>query len=162
MVSEPEQDQEKIILSTAGNPFHIGHQFLLFKAAKKFPNRELYIDISANADKAISEEEAKKRLSKIQIYGVGKIFSFRSTFVEKSFWMNTVFPIGSDTATRIVDPVYYSSEYHRDYCLDLIQKRNCLFYVFDRGTEFFYKHPVFVRSEYSSPAISSTELRGEK
>src|SRR5690606_4841179 len=109
--------RKKIILSTAANPLHEGHFFLLHKTLEKY-KYDPYIEISNNVDKTISKEELEKRGIIASQYGIPIILSDFSTFILKSQYENSIFPIGTDTAIRVCDPKYYGNSIdHMFWCL---------------------------------------------
>ena len=155
---------KKIILSTAADPLHEGHLFLLRETIKLFPKRHAIIEVSFNVDKYIEGEEVQRRVNNISGCGFDVYSSSKKTFVHKSEYMDTIFSIGSDTAERICDiKYYYNSQEHMEHCLGLIIDRSCKFCVFTRNGDSFTAPEKFTKLFYMAdaipPDVSSTELR---
>jgi len=98
------------LLPGSFNPLHEGHKQLA-QAAERILMRQVHFELTLdNADKpSIPLKEAQRRLE--QFMGVGTlIFSWSALFSKKAaVFPHSVFVIGADTATRLVQPRFYGN-----------------------------------------------------
>ena len=113
------------LLPGSFNPLHAGHLTLAVVAGRVLGVPVEFELSTVNVDKPeLAKEEVERR--RVQFSDVGKLWVTRAaTFAEKSIlFPGTSFVIGYDTATRLIDPKYYSGDpLQRDRALDLIRDR---------------------------------------
>lgn len=103
--------QGAIILSGAFHPLHGGHLQLAHVAGQMI-NRPVFFELSVrNVDKPpLLEADVRQRLT--QFFGRGAVVvTTEPLFEQKAALLpGSVFVVGYDTATRLVDPSYYGNE----------------------------------------------------
>lgn len=123
------------LLSGSFNPLHQGHKQLAH-AAEKILKRPVHFELTLqNADKpSISLKEAQRRLR--QFKGAGTlILSWSALFRQKAaVFPNSVFVIGADTATRLIQPRFYENSPEKMRAsLEAIRAAGCRFLVAGRA-----------------------------
>lgn len=102
------------LLSGSFNPLHEGHRQLA-RVAERILKRPVHFELTLdNADKpSISLKEAQRRLA--QFAGVGTLILSRVPLFDQkaAVFPNSVFVIGADTATRLVQPRFYGNSSRR-------------------------------------------------
>lgn len=122
------------ILSGSFNPLHRGHRQMGELAAKKL-GRSLYFELPLlNADKPpVEPAEAIRRGAQFLDYAP-LLYTGASLFREKAqIFPDTVFIVGYDTATRLVEPRFYDhdpAEMHAAF--EQIRAAGCRFFVAGR------------------------------
>ncbi|MEM7111859.1 MAG: hypothetical protein AAF614_05460 [Chloroflexota bacterium] len=124
----------QILLSGSFNPLHDGH-IQMAKAASELLNKPVAFEIPAiNADKpALAAASVVNRVA--QFAGRYPVYITRApNFIHKArLFPNTVFVIGFDTATRILQPRFYGNTLEqRDAALAELRELNCSLLVAGR------------------------------
>ncbi|MCZ6710712.1 MAG: hypothetical protein O7B25_10140 [Gammaproteobacteria bacterium] len=161
----------KLLFPGAFNPLHHAHQSMLDIAEAKTGLTGAYELSIINVDKpALDYMEIESRL---QQFNNPAWLTRLPTFLDKArFFPGAHFVVGTDTVTRIVDPLYYPSRSARDETLTELVDLGSRFIVFGRLTGDAFralsdlKLPSGFRKicaevserEFNEP-ISSTELR---
>lgn len=103
--------REVAILPGAFNPLHGGH-LQLAHVAEQIVGLPVYFELSAhNVDKPpLAEAEVRRRID--QIVGRGRVVLTTAPLFEQkaALFPNSVFVLGYDTATRLVNPRYYGGD----------------------------------------------------
>ena len=165
----------QILLSGSFNPLHDGH-IQMAKAASDLLGKPVAFEIPAiNADKpALAAASVVNRLA--QFAGRYPVYVTRApNFIHKArLFPNTVFVVGFDTATRILQPRFYGDSLeNRNTALAELRELNCSLLVagrVDDNAVFHDSSELPVPAEYSSLFqaipnsvfrldISSTKLR---
>lgn len=158
------------VLPTAADPLHKGHLHMAnyVKSIREFNNTDVEFELSVhNVDKDdLNAEEVYTRLQQFMHLGRTCWITKFSTFVQKAhFFQECQFIIGTDTANRIVDPVYYfDCEGERDRVMSDIFAKGCGFIVLGRPEyillpEVIKRKDLFFLEDYSGYNVSSTEIR---
>ena len=132
----PDGKYSGVILSGSFNPLHQGHVALKKYVAQKYDLDFTYEISISNVDKPnLTSKEIKLRLGQFKkedtvIIDQAPLFSEKSILFPKS-----IFLIGYDTAERLVDIKYYSSDFEQ-MCqsLSLIEHNKCRFLIAGRVT----------------------------
>lgn len=125
----------RALLSGSFNPLHQGHLELV-KVASEILGHPVAFEIPAiNADKpALAMESVVRRLA--QFAGRHPVYISRSApnFIDKArLYPNTVFIVGYDTATRILQTRFYNDSLEmRDAALQELSELSCSFLVAGR------------------------------
>jgi hypothetical protein len=108
------------------NPLHRGHRLLAEVAGRRLGS-PVHFELSvSNVDKPdLGDDEVARRVT--QFVGVAPVWVTRAaTFAAKAdLFPGTVFVLGHDTATRLIDPRYYGGEGGRDAALRTLLDRGC-------------------------------------
>ena len=123
----------ELIFPGSFNPFHSGHQSMSELAEKKTGLGLAYEICIQNADKPpLSYHEIKKILDQFK-HGHEWVLTKAGKFTDKaSLFPNSVFIIGADTLTRILDEKFYLNRQDMLNQLDLFNSHNINFLVFGR------------------------------
>jgi hypothetical protein len=123
----------ELIFPGSFNPFHSGHNSMSELAQKKTGLGLAYEICIQNADKPpLSYHEIEKTLSQFQ-HGQDWVLTKAGKFTDKAFlFPNSVFIIGADTLTRILDEKFYLNRKDMLDQLDLFNSHNINFLVFGR------------------------------
>jgi hypothetical protein len=176
---QPTIPPRSVIISGSFNPLHHGHEALARRAVESTPNSsgEFFFEISTiNVDKGvITADEMERRVDFIISRGFSVLLTNLILFDEKSQkFPNTIFAIGYDTYTRVINPKYYPlSNGGLQATMSRIEANGCEFYVGGRvDSTGNYSTLGMVRSASEAAAspifspihgfrhdISSTEIR---
>ena len=123
----------ELIFPGSFNPFHSGHKSMSELAEKKTGLALAYEICIQNADKPpLSYHEIKKILDQFK-HGHEWVLTKAGKFTDKaSLFPNSVFIIGADTLTRILDEKFYLNRQDMLNQLDLFNSHNINFLVFGR------------------------------
>ena len=123
----------ELIFPGSFNPFHSGHQSMSELAEKKTGLGLAYEICIQNADKPpLSYHEIEKTLNQFN-HGHEWVLTKAGKFTDKAeLFPNSVFIIGSDTLTRILDEKFYLNRQDMLNQLDLFNSHNINFLVFGR------------------------------
>ena len=161
----------KLLFPGAFNPLHHAHQSMLKIAEAKTGLTGAYELSIINVDKPVLDYVEIE--SRLQQFNDPVWLTRLPTFLDKArFFPGARFIVGTDTVTRIVDPVYYASGSARDAALAELVDLGSRFIVFGRviGSAFHSLSDLNLPSgfrkicdevseqEFHEP-ISSTELR---
>ncbi len=127
-----------VILSGSFNPLHSGHLRLAAVASRQMGLSALFELSIGNVDKPfLKKEEIERRLYQFYEFDLRVVLSREPLFRDKArLYPGSVFVIGYDTATRLVDPVYYRDD--RKLMLEAfetIREEGCRFLVAGRTIE---------------------------
>ncbi|MCB0196204.1 MAG: hypothetical protein KDJ65_29905 [Anaerolineae bacterium] len=126
--------KQVVMLSGSFNPLHQGHRQMVEVAAQKL-GRSLYFELPLlNADKpAIASAEALRRGSQFLDYAP-LVYTGAPLFKEKAaIFPNTVFVVGYDTATRLIEPRFYNHDpAEMTAAFEQIRIAGCRFFVAGR------------------------------
>lgn len=123
-----------LILSGSFNPLHQGHIQMLSAAEKMTGKKGIYEISICNVDKPVLPKSTL--LSRIKCFPPDNSFcvTVSPRFTEKSTILpGSIFVIGYDTATRLLDPQYYKQN-HFNYCSDAVV--NALNIIAENGCSF--------------------------
>lgn len=167
--------QGAAILPGSFNPLHHAHVHLARIAARRLDRPLLYEIAAHNVDKPpLSRQEIRERLEQFDGEKRRVVLTVAPLYWQKAqLFPNSVFVVGYDTASRIVDPKYYDGSREKMLgALDIIREMGCSFLVAGRlsGGEFCWLadlnvppgyEPMFsgLRESAFRVDISSTELR---
>ena len=123
----------ELIFPGSFNPFHSGHQSMSELAEKKTGLGLAYEICIQNADKPpLSYHEIEKTLNQFN-HGHEWVLTKAGKFTDKAeLFPNSVFIIGADTLTRILDEKFYLNRQDMLNQLDLFNSHNINFLVFGR------------------------------
>jgi hypothetical protein len=123
----------ELIFPGSFNPFHSGHNSMSELAEKKTGLGLAYEICIQNADKPpLSYHEIEKTLSQFD-QGHEWVLTKAGKFTDKAaLFPNSVFIIGTDTLTRILDEKFYLNRQDMLNQLDLFNSHNINFLVFGR------------------------------
>ena len=123
----------ELIFPGSFNPFHSGHQSISELAEKKTGLGLAYEICIQNADKPpLSYHEIEKTLNQFN-HGHEWVLTKAGKFTDKAeLFPNSVFIIGADTLTRILDEKFYLNRQDMLNQLDLFNSHNINFLVFGR------------------------------
>jgi len=123
----------ELIFPGSFNPFHSGHQSMSELAEKKTGLGLAYEICIQNADKPpLSYHEIEKTLNQFN-HGHEWVLTKAGKFTDKAeLFPNSVFIIGTDTLTRILDEKFYLNRQDMLNQLDLFNSHNINFLVFGR------------------------------
>ena len=123
----------ELIFPGSFNPFHSGHNSMSELAEKKTGLGLAYEICIQNADKPpLSYHEIKKTLNQFN-NGHEWVLTKAGKFTDKAaLFPNSVFIIGADTLTRILDEKFYLNRQDMLNQLDLFNSHNINFLVFGR------------------------------
>ena len=123
----------ELIFPGSFNPFHSGHNSMSELAEKKTGLGLAYEICIQNADKPpLSYHEIEKTLNQFN-HGHEWVLTKAGKFTDKAaLFPNSVFIIGADTLTRILDEKFYLNRQDMLNQLDLFNSHNINFLVFGR------------------------------
>ena len=123
----------ELIFPGSFNPFHSGHQSMSELAEKKTGLGLAYEICIQNADKPpLSYHEIEKTLNQFN-HGHEWVLTKAGKFTDKAeLFPNSVFIIGADTLTRMLDEKFYLNRQDMLNQLDLFNSHNINFLVFGR------------------------------
>jgi hypothetical protein len=164
-----------VILSGSFNPLHSGHMRLA-SAASRLTGLPALFELSiGNVDKPFLEKgEIERRLRQFDDFGLRAALSREPLFRDKArLYPGSVFVIGYDTATRLVDPAYYQDDHSVMLeAFEVIREQGCRFLVAGRTVEGRFHTPgdlpipegvegliVGIPEDIFRLDLSSTELR---
>jgi hypothetical protein len=153
------------LLSGSFHPLHDGHRHMAEVAARKL-GQPVYFELPlVNADKAaIDPAEAQRRLA--QFAGQAPVILSRAPLFSQKirFYPHSVFILGLDTATRLVEPRFYNnSPVEMRAALQAIRAAGCRFLVAGRlvGDQFLTARDIALPNRFHElfEEISETEFR---
>jgi nicotinic acid mononucleotide adenylyltransferase len=123
----------ELIFPGSFNPFHSGHSAMSELAEKKTGLGLAYEICIQNADKPpLSYHEIEKTLEQFN-HGHDWVLTKAGKFADKAkLFPNSVFIIGTDTLTRMLDEKFYLNRQDMINQLDLFNGHNINFLVFGR------------------------------
>ena len=164
------------------NPIHEGHLKIMELTKQKYPDYIgcYFISVNRIGKSILNLNELEEKILAINKLGYTVVICKESHFFANMYYLQQhyikrfndykiVFPIGSDTLNRILDPV--EKDVNHIYELKNLMKDKFAFDVFKRKTqtldivnyEYWEKHlPIFLHDEYEDNGISSTLIREHK
>lgn len=147
--------KEIIIYKGSFNPPQMAHVKLANYSINKYPNAGMAFMININTYEkgTVDSAEIKRRISYINKLGYPVLihkngyFSSASQFIRKKFKQPIVFPMGYDTAKRLLD-TYNKNEFD-----------NCIFLYMQRNNSQDLSLPEFIKADIQQIDISSTVIR---
>ena len=141
----PRIHPKTVIVSGSFNPLHHGHESLARRAVEHAKNAsgEYFFEISTiNVDKGpVSAAEMERRVDYIISRGHPCLLTNATFFDAKAeLFPHSIFAIGFDTYTRVVNPKYYPRVTGGlDATMARVEANDCEFFVGGRLTEGVYK-----------------------